>query len=202
MTLPEYIEAFDAPTGSTEPRGILYYIRGNVTNDQITNYVVPTESGLSAENPQGPIKWAGPWQGQESSGYYQVEFKGRFVFPTYYSLKGYDCFSYAKEWDLYGFNSNEDPTLLSSDTSIDSTYCGDDDNCVGSNCGTFKIKNTPQKAYHFFRLTHPKYEDFLFAGIEFFGIFFSKKKRRCYKSAPLRFHVKLSLLTMVIVCVS
>ena len=48
MTLPEFIEAFDAPTGSDEPHGILYQIRGNVTNDKITNFVVPASKGLSS----------------------------------------------------------------------------------------------------------------------------------------------------------
>ena len=133
MTLPQYIEALDAPTGSNEPHGILYQIRGNVTNDQITNYVIPTYSGSYSGNLKEPIKWTNFWQGYPSSGYYQIEFKDRFVFPTHYSLKGSNGYTCSKEWDLYGFNSGETPFLLSSDTSVGSTYCGDSNTyCVGS----------------------------------------------------------------------
>ena len=202
MTLPDYIEAFDAPTGSDEPHGILYQIRGNVTNDQITNFVVPTEYGSYNGNLYNPIKWTGLWQGIESSGYYQIEFKERFVFPTNYSLKGNSFSSYGNKWDLYGFNSGEPPVLLSSDTSIGSTYCGDYYYCSGNNWGTFKIKNPPQKAYRFFRFAHPKCECLMFAGVEFFGIFSTKsvkakmKNSRRYKSIPLRFRL------MIVICVS
>ena len=119
MTLPRFIEAFDAPTGSNEPHGILYQIRGNVTNDQITNFVVPTTYGAS--NSYGawtyrlyyPIKWTSKydaWQGQDSAGYYQIEFKDRFVFPTNYSLKG-SPWAYAKEWNLYLQTQALDPLI-------------------------------------------------------------------------------------------
>ena len=161
MTLPEYIEAFDAPTGSNEPHGILYQIRGNVTNDKLTNFVIPTCSGSYNANPHDPIKWSDPWQRSSSSGYYQIEFKDRFVFPTHYSLKGYAGY-FAKEWDLYGFNSGDTPTLLSSDTSVGSTYCGDSDSDYpNDNWGTFNIKNTPQKAYRFFSIHTSKISIFV-----------------------------------------
>ena len=210
MTLPRFIEAFDAPTGSDEPRGILYQIRGNVTNNKITNFVVPTAYGASSASGAwayrlySPIKWTDAWQGQESTGYYQIEFKDRFVFPTSYSLKGKSGASYGKEWDLYGFNSGETPVLLSSDTTDGSTYCGS----CSNDWGTFKIKNPPKKAYRFFRFNHPKYRNFLSAGVEFFGIFSTNgvkvkmKKSRRYKSIPLKFRFQSPLLVMIVICVS
>ena len=53
--------------------------------------------------------------------YVQIEFKERYVFATHYSLKGYQSgsyFVYAKEWYLYGFDSEGGtPTLITTNTS-------------------------------------------------------------------------------------
>ena len=203
MKLPEYIEAYNAPTGSGEPKGILDQIRGNVTNDKIPNYVVPTSSGDFYGSNGNPIRLSDYWHGVESTGYYQVEFKDRYVFLTHYSLRswGIEIEYHSKEWDLYGFNADEEPTLLSSDTSVGSTYCGDGDKCNHLTWGTFEIKNTPKKVYRFFRIMHPKYKWFVLSGIEFFGILLTKKSR-CCKSIPLGFRVQKTLLLMILVCLS
>ena len=155
MSLPEYIEALNAPTGGNVPYGILHQIRGNVTNDKIVNYVVPKTSGTTYGNKNIPIMLSSNyWHSYETTGYYQIEFKERTVFPTHYSFKGYEA-AYSKEWNLYGFNyENEDYTLLSSDTSVGSTYCGSGSSCASIGWGTFKIKNTPQKAFRYFRSSY------------------------------------------------
>jgi hypothetical protein len=211
MSLPEYIEAFNAPTGSAVPYGIIDQIRGNVTNDYILNYVTPTAVGSSNGDANAPIKLSGPWQGSTSSGYWQVEFKNRFVFPTNYSLKGWNDGYYSKEWNLFGFNDgDQEHTLLSDDTSFGSTYCGSGSLCASRDWGTFAIKYTPNKAFRYFRITHPSYTYFLFSGIEFFGIFstngttttVNKKKTHCFMSIPFCFKLQTSLFVMIIIYLS
>ena len=194
MSLPSHINAFNAPTGSNEPQGIIYEIRKLVTNDLIENFVSAKTNGSFTGNENGPIKLNCQCQSRPEESYYQIEFKNTFLFPTFYSLKGHGA-AYSKEWNLYGFNyENEKHTLLSADTSVGSTYC------VGNNWGTFKIKNTPRKGFRFFRFTHPKYRNFLLSGIDFFGILSSKNM--FYKTIPSKSCFNSALLLIIVICLS
>jgi hypothetical protein len=214
MSLPEYIEALNAPTGNNVPYGIIEQIRGNVTNSNILSYVVPTFNGSQNTygNINNPIIQNGFWQSWDSSGYFQVEFRNRYVFPTHYSLKsskGWDSSTY---WNLYGFNSGDQVhTLLSNDTCINSTYTrGQTDEW-----GTFAIKYPPNKAFRYFRITHPTHTYFALSGIEFFGFLstngitqhvptptVTKNKLNCHTCIPVYFKLQTSLFLIVITLLS
>jgi len=209
MSLPEYIVTLNVSTGIEEPHGIIYQIRSYVTNDNITNYVIVDTNGSAVYYKNNPIKWSDYWQGSDYNGYYQVEFKDRFVFPTHYSLRGRSgSYSYSKEWNLFGFNSeDEDFTLLSNDTCYGSTYCagGIYIGCNSPDWGTFAIKNTPHKAFRYFRITHPSYNCFYISGIEFFGVFTTnlsvlivKRESNCSNAIPLFFRLHTPLILVII----
>jgi hypothetical protein len=174
MSLPEYIEALNAPTGNNVPYGIIEQIRGNVTNNNILSYVVATSNVSTWGDTNGPIKWSDHCQFLGKTGYWQIEFKNRFVFPTHYSLKGSSGYSASLKWSLFGFNTESlDLTLLSKDTSACSSFC-ESLTCDGCGCkndwGTIAIKYPPNKAFRYFRIAHTSNTYFTFAGIEFFGI--------------------------------
>jgi hypothetical protein len=208
MSLPNYIEALNAPTSNGVQHGIINQIRSNVTNSNILSYVIATSYGRYDGAIDNPILLSGPWQGTISAGYWQVEFKNAFVFPTHYSLKGYgEGWTTALEWNLFGFNSeNEDYTLLSNDTLVGTNYCGGLAKCKSHNWETFAINNPPQKAFRYFRITHPYYMHFTLSGIEFFGIFstngatpsINKKKLNCIISIPLLFRLQTPLFSILL----
>ena len=207
MCLPEIIKAVNISSGSDEPHGIIYYVRNNILVSNLNNFF---KLSTNATSPSGSldtlISWNNVWSSSNSkNSYVQIEFKNKYVFPTHYSLKGAKGYYFAKEWNLYGFNSeNEEPVLLATDNSIESTYCGDPSTCLtGYDCcnddwGTFSI-NITNKGYRFFRLKckTPSYEPlpyrFVVSGFEIFGTLSSslkmKKRTFCFNSYPTNNHL-------------
>jgi hypothetical protein len=209
MTLPEYIEALNAPSGNNTPYGIIERIRGNVGSSNILSYVYPTNYGdqVSSGNTNNPILQSGYWQGSGTNNYWQVEFKNRFVLPTHYSLRGAPGRTTSKDWLLYGFSSEGiDYTLLSNDTYIGTTFGA----YSTSDWATWSIKYPPNRVFRYFRFTHPGYKYFAFSGIEFFGIFSTNgstqsvnmMKLQCYTYIPLFFRFQTSLFLIFITLMS
>ena len=208
MSVSDVFEANDIPTGSTEPQGIIYNIRKNVTESKIMEYVEPTSNvATNTGNIESIVKWNDVWQCQNNqNAYLLIEFKDMFVFPTFYSLKGKYGYYFAKEWYLYGYNSIlEDLTLLSTNTSMGSTYCGDpsmySNSCCNDNWGTFVI-NPVKKAFKFFKImskTPSGTGDWRIAmrGFEIFGLLSKdgkislekKRKTFCFRSCPINNHL-------------
>lgn len=202
MTLPSYINANNPPTGNGYPSGIIYSVRQKVGYDNIASYVIPTEN-RPLSNSEYDIKELVKWNGQYSSScsmdaYIQFEFKDRYVYPTYYSLKGRKDWYYTKEWYLYGFNEvGEEKTLISENTSVGSTFCAGGSTCASYDWGTFQIIK-PVQPFRYFMLTiktpsaiSSPYNNF--CGFEIFGVYSSnkatlssKKKTYCFVSYPLR----------------
>jgi hypothetical protein len=177
MSLPEYIQAYNVPTGNSTPDGIITAIKRKVPN--ILDYVVPTSDTSYWGNISTVVTWDGYVQtGPNIQAYIQIEFKDRYVFATHYSLKGYGSngWCYAKEWYLYGFDSvGETPTLITTNTSAGSTYCGSGSHCYNNNWGTFAIPN-PNKSYRFLRikiktLSYCSNYGILLGGFEVFGTY-------------------------------
>ena len=156
MDIPDVIEANYPPQGNGEPHGIIYSIRQKVTNDNILNYVVPTAHLLDPGDVNSLVKWDSYCATKTTQGsYIEIEFKDRFVFPTFYSFKGnYNNLYIAKEWNLYGLVSQTDtPELIATNTCIGSTYCTSISSgyCANNNWGTFAIHGA-KKAYRYFRI--------------------------------------------------
>ena len=205
MSIPDIIEANNISTGNSEPHGIIYKIREKVTNNNILDYVTPS---TNAERSGVPIsimvKWDGGYQSEyNTNAYVQVEFKDRYIYPTHYALKGYS-YGYAKEWYIYGFNTNDDLTLLATHSSIGSTYCGDPSGCGKCCCnnfwGTFQL-DTVNKAFRYIRLklktpSDPNNYRIALSGFEVFGILskdartkFGIKKSICLVSCKANRHL-------------
>ena len=175
MCIPDIIEA-DTST-DIEPHGIIYSIRKVVSNDKILKYV---NASTTARNIEGSLETLVKWDtfsrsSDSQDAYVQVEFKNRFVNPTKYSFKGIAGNYFSKEWKLYGFNSpNEEPTLLSTASSLGTSYCGDGSNCNGDGWGTFAM-NPTDKSFRFFRIVCTKTSTtavvwrITLAGFEIFG---------------------------------
>ena len=180
MSIPDVITANDPPHGSDEPHGIIYSIRQKVTNDNILNHVIPT-----ARHPQDGhcsistfVKWDSFCMSTSDKGsYIEIEFKDRFVFPTFYSFKGHTKGYVAKEWNLYGLVSQTDtPELIATNTTEGSTYCspGSYGYCSNDNWGTFAIHGA-KKAYRYFRIENkvPSFSGYYrvnMKALEIFGI--------------------------------
>ena len=182
MSIPNVFVAKSIPKGADDPHGIIYYIRQKVGNDEILKYVKPSANvSTNAGNVQTIVKWDSYWQSQSNNkdAFLQIEFKTRFVHPTHYSLKSKKGFQYATEWYLYGYNTmNEEPTLLSTDSSVDSTYCNKttdkDTSCNNDNWGTFPIKHKANKGFRYLGIknkkpSNPSYWRLTFSSFEVFG---------------------------------
>lgn len=194
MTIPDEITANIIPTGNGEPRGIIYKIRSLVTNTKILEYVFPTTNADRYGDYKTFVKWDSFWHSDfKQDAYIQVEFKDRYVFPTHYSLKGALGRYHSKNWNLFGFNKiGEAMTLLSSDTCVGSTYCGDPAKsspdiycCQSDDWGTFKIKNA-KKSFRYFRFvsTEPTRAGkwlMIAVGFDIFGVL-SKGIRKTIKA--------------------
>ena len=221
MTLPDKIEANVIPTGSNEPQGIIYNIRQTVSN--VLSFVIPsTNVGTNRGDYNTLVQWDSYWQSAANKdAYIQIEFVNKFVFPIAYSLKGFYNWCTAKEWKLLGYDKLTDaPTELSTNKTIESTYCGDtsqcDIRCCNNDWGTFEIKNTKQ-AYRYFKImsVEPSCSNTWrlgMSGIEIFGLLSSngdiisnrKKRTYCFKSYPLNNHLPayalLRLLSQFLTC--
>jgi hypothetical protein len=192
MTLPVTIDARDAPTGSGTPNGIITALKSQVPN--VLSYVVPTSStGSIYGSVSNIVTWSGDFHVWDANlkVYFQIEFKERYVFATHYSLKGSGSGNYifSRVWDLYGFDSEGDvPTLITTNTSVGSTYCGDGTHCKNSDWGTFEILN-PTRSYRFLRFqikekSVSSYDwKIVLTGFEVFGIY-SKDIR--YTADPVK----------------
>jgi hypothetical protein len=205
MSLPEFIEAHNIPTGNSTPNGIITALKSQVSN--VLTYVVPTSNTETAYgNISNVVTWNGMYQTSSIEGaYVQIEFKDRYVFATHYSLKGYgsNYWCYAKQWYVYGFNSvGETPTLIITHTSEGSTFCGYGRNCVNDNWGTFAIPN-PSKSYRFLRIQvkeqscSTSYIVVMLGGFEVFGVYSKdirytinpiKRRTFCFNSYPVTLH--------------
>jgi hypothetical protein len=204
MSLPEFIEAHNIPTGNSVPNGIITALKSKVSN--VSSFVIPTSNTQTGFGDiSSIISWSGHFQTKSSTeAYVQIEFKERYVFATHYSLKGWGsgtaCF--AKGWYLYGLNSTEEtPTLITTHTSEGSTFCGYGSHCINDNWGTFTIPN-PSKSYRFLRIKvkEPSCNSFyviFLGGFEVFGVYskdtintINQIKRRtfCFNSYPVTLH--------------
>ena len=216
MTLPSRFEANNPPTGSGVPSGIISTVRATVGESNIASYVIPTTNRPNSDV-NNIVKWNICWTSSSNlDAYFQVEFKDRYVYPTFYSLQGSKCSWYAKEWRLYGFNEeNDEMTIVSENTSVGSTFCTGSEKCASDDWGTFQIINKVEP-FRFFRLTikTPSSSSNPFncvKGFEIFGLYSSsketlsvskKKKTYCHVSYPckprLAAYVLLRLLTTYI----
>ena len=208
MSISNIFFADDIPSGADEPHGIIYNIRQNVTSTNILTYVEPTSNVSTANGDvKTVVKWDSYWQsGTNKEAFLQIEFKTRFVHPTHYSLKGRSSYNYAKEWYLYGYNSlDEEPTLLSTNTSVGSTFCGntndDTKTCSNDNWGTFPVNYKGDKGFRYFGIKSKKLNTSVWRialrGFEVFGTLsiyqsislIRKKRTYCFRSCPLNNHL-------------
>ena len=99
MSLPDVIEATNIPSGSEEPQGIIYKIREKVSSSNVLNFVDVSTNATSQYGTLDTIaKWDSYWTSSESEyAYAQIEFKDKYVYPTHYSLKGFQGYAFAKE---------------------------------------------------------------------------------------------------------
>ena len=134
LSLPDIIEASNIPTGSGVPNGIISKIKNEVSSD-ILSYVEP--SAVNYNYIEGDtntiVNWNNFIQVRGDEAYLQIEFVHGYVYPTSYSIKGINRgVSFSREWELYGFNTeNGEKTLLSSNKSEGSTFC-----CSGTTCNS------------------------------------------------------------------
>ena len=151
LSVPEVIEANEISVGSEVPRGIISKIRSLVSD--VTSYVKPTSTEVNEGDVNALVNWDNYVWLRGQTAYAQVEFKHGYVYPTSYSLKGYNIkYCFAKEWKLFGFNEeNEEKTLLSENKSEGSTFCSTSAGCNNANWATFSI-NPVQKAFKYFRI--------------------------------------------------
>ena len=175
LSIPDVIEANDISVGSQVPSGIISKIRSLVSD--VTSYVNsssdPTRSDVNTL-----VNWDKYLLLPDQTAYAQVEFKYGYVYPTSYSLKGYNAnWCFAKEWYLYGFNQeNGRKILLSENKSEGSTFCSTSSGCNNNNWATFSIKQA-KKAFKYFRLVSktPSCGNsswyILLSGFEIFGIY-------------------------------
>ena len=216
MSLPEYIEAKDIPTGSNEPCGIICKLKSQVSN--VLTYIEATST--SAIN-HGQLSYIVSWEDlfqtkNDQNSYVQIEFKDRYIFPTHYSFRGWDgSYSYHKEWDIYGYNSlNNDEELITTNTSADSTFCSPGTYCSGKTWGTFAIQN-PKKAYRYLKIklktpSNPNFYAILLSGFEVFGIYsktgvvpaYAKPRRTyCFMSYPIARHFPIqTIMKITFIC--
>ena len=176
MTLPAYLVAKNAPSGNTEPHGLIYSIRSRVSNF-ISCLITSSDSSNVHGSLESIVKWDNGWQGYSNNNFYvQLEFKNRYVFPTHYSFKGWSQYYYTNEWYFYGLNSPSDiPTLLSENASAKSTFCdGSTSVCSNNEWGTFEI-SVKGRGFRYFRIvskksTYPGSALYMaFSGFDIFG---------------------------------
>ena len=218
LSLPDVIEANVIPEGSGIPNGIISQLRSNVQS--ITSYVEPsyyTSTGTHNGNAEALVKWENIIQAQGKTAYLQVEFKQGFVYPTFYSLKGYNAgYIFAKEWVLYGFNSlDEEKVILSKNKSQGSTFCSTSSYCDNANWATFSV-DPVQKSFKYFRMmslatSSTQNNWWIFSGgFEVFGIYsidgitpstIRKRKRMMRTCVPInRLSFYSSLLFTLYIC--
>ena len=216
MTLPSYIKRNDPPTGNGVPSGIISSIRQTVGEENIANFVVPTTNRPSSYDITNVVKWSNQWSSSCSmDAYLQFEFKNRYVYPTYYSLKGNTKWLYTKEWYLYGINEKGNKIIIvSENSSTGSTLCGGNaQRCANSDWGTFQINNNVEP-FRYLRIviktpSNSTYPYNNFCGFEIFGVYSSNKatlntnmKTYCFAGYPMISHlpayVLLRLLTTCI----
>ena len=172
LSVPDFIEANVISSGSQVPCGIICKFRSFVSD--ITSHVKPSSSKV-VSNINTLVNWDSFVLINGLAEYVRVEFKHGYVYPTSYSLKGYNgSYCFTKEWYLYGFNEeNEEKTLLSVNKSAGSTFCSTSSLCENDNWATFSIKPV-QKAFKYFRIVSkaPSCNSFwwiLLSGFEIFG---------------------------------
>lgn len=202
MGLPLYALENNPPTGNGEPHGIIYNIREKVGLENVEKFIIPTTNRVYPGNAfdiTKVLKWTGLWSSdQYLDAYLQIEFKNRFVHPSYYSLKGNKGWEYPKEWCLYGFNKpGEQMTLISENTAVGSTYCSGGELCASSDWGTFQITKgfQPFRYLRFTIKTPSKSRPFInFCGIEVFGFLIAKKNSNCIRPQ----HHRITLIAMIV----
>ena len=97
QSVPDVIEANNISVGSEVPSGIISKIRSLVSN--VTSYVNPTSTEVNDGDVNTLVDWDNFVMLKGETAYAQVEFKHGYVYPTSYSLKGYnDDLCFAKEW--------------------------------------------------------------------------------------------------------
>ena len=202
MTLPLRIEANKPPTGNGVPNGIISAIRTKVGESNIASYVIPTTNRPQSDI-ENIVKWKAWRSAYYNDAYLQIEFKDRYVYPTFYSLQGIEGYPYAKEWYLYGFNDEDDLfTLVSYNTSVGSTFCTGSEQCASDDWGTFQII-TKVEPFRYFRLAirtpSSSFPIISLKGFEIFGLYSSKKetlssnkKTRAYSFASYPFKLRLA----------
>lgn len=180
LSVPDFFEAKDVPSGNSIPSGIISRIRSETSD--ITSYVEPISSPnytTITGSARSLVTWSGYIQliYKDDEGYLQVEFKQGYVYPISYSIKGYNYgYFFAKEWYLYGYNKENEKTLLSENKSEGSTFCSTERGCSNGNWATFSV-NPVQKAFKYFRIvckTSSSNNDnkyLLLSGFELFGVY-------------------------------
>ena len=176
LNLPNSIEAPNIPKGSEAPSGIIQRIKNGVTD--IESYVYPSYDGSLLGKVDALVNWNDVANVQGSGSYLQVEFKHGYVYPTYYSIKGYNAdWCFAKEWILYGFNTPEgEMTIIGENKSEGTTFCNSGyAGCNSDNWATFSVKPV-KKAFKYFRMMLKGKDscgndNLLLSGIEFFGLY-------------------------------
>ena len=175
LSVPDVIEANKIPVGSESPKGIIYQIKSQVSD--ILSYVKPSYKGeLNGFDINAIVRWSSMTQVIGKGDYLQVKLEHGYVYPTYYSIKGYQNSCFAKEWYLYGLNEeNGEETLLSENKSAGSTFCGTAESCDSNNWATFSI-NPVQKVFKYFRMkcktsSNNAYKVLMLGGFELYGVY-------------------------------
>ena len=201
------IEANDIPSGNAVPDGIISKIREKVPN--IVNFVKPSAENYTiiSGNKLAIVNWCDYVQ-VIKGGYFQIKFEQGVVYPTSYSIKGYDgSRSFAKEWYLYGLNEkNGVKELLSENKSEGSTFCTTTSyDCHNGDWATFSIKPT-RKAFRYFRMvtkvgSRDDYISLLLGGFEIFGVYLNiGKNQRCITKARKLRYVFYYIFLYTILC--
>jgi hypothetical protein len=199
MTLPDLIEAHDIPAGNSTPSGIITALKQKVPN-VLNNISLTSNTATLYGDISYAVNWGERYQTYDNQDvYFQIGFNERYVFATHYSFRGYTGSYYAKQWYLYGFDSEgETPTLITTNTSVGSTFCGSSTGCYNNDWGTFVIPNA-NRSYRFLRFkikehSRSGYWRISFSGFEVFGVYSKdiryttdsiKRRTLCFKSCPI-----------------
>ena len=204
MTIPNVIEK---PYKPDSVDGIFSYVKRFNPNIDILSIFKPSTDGETIHGTiNGLVEWSN-WQcdGSKDCEYVQIEFVHKFIYPVGYALKGYYDKYYAKEWSLYGLDENKEETLIASNSSKNSHFCGDSDKCLNDYWGTFTFPPI-KKAFRYLRWKKDVSQDswIAYGGIEVFGVlstdkrtYFTRHKTGTCKSSKFKNHFPISLFFII-----
>jgi hypothetical protein len=162
--------------------GIISKIKKYSNNPIADNIVVPSAVTTPYGNCNYTVNWDGDFATMEgSNAYLIIQFPGKYLFPTHYTIRGVktNYWAYPKTWKVFGYNKGEENdsnrwTLLAFNESTVNTYCGNETRCITTRRSTIFSMIPTNKGFEYIRFVaitcSGTYLHFTTSGIEFFGI--------------------------------